>query len=102
GDLAGARQLGARDRDGADDRVAAAAVALADLVDLVRPRNLRPGVRPDRDLRARRQRHPDRVARLGEQVVRDELVERRRLLIGEVEENALALLPRLRADGLYC
>src|SRR4051812_47220085 len=64
------------ERDRADYRMAAAAVALADGGDVVAARARAEGVRADGDFRAEgAARDRDRVGRLGADVVGDELVE---------------------------
>lgn len=67
--------LAGRERDGADNGVSAAAVAFADLGDVMDPRPRCPGVRADRDLRPERA-FGDRnvVGGLGEKVIGNELV----------------------------
>ncbi len=73
--VAGEFGFAGRERDGADNGVAAAAVAFADLGDVMDPRPRSPRVRADRDLRPE-SAFGDRnvIGRLGEKVIGNELV----------------------------
>src|SRR5450432_2682015 len=100
GYLARARQLVLRHRDRADHRMSAPAVTLADLVDLVRARDQGPGVATHGDLGARAQRDRHGIARLREQVVRDELVERGHAAVGQVRYHDAPIQAGRCPDGL--